>query len=238
MAAWRRWIGHLRQPWRVPWLLWKTIRYQFTAAAVEARYDRRFNIDTGGFIPGSEVGADGATAASGVGYLGTPPALAEHLIRQVRDRAPGATFIDIGAGKGRVLLVAARHPFAKVVGVELTEGSRIARRNAEIMARQVGGLAPIEVIHGDATEYMLPDTPCVLFFYRPFTGEIAERVIRGIVDSVRDRPRPVTIIYYTQDFPTALDDPIFTRRIVTDLPSDRMERFRAFGFQAAIFEAG
>jgi SAM-dependent methyltransferase len=217
-------------------LAWKTIRHSFSAAAAEARYDRRFGVDTAGFIPGLEAGADGA---SGVGYLGTPPAIAEYLIRQIGERARGATFVDIGAGKGRVLLIAARHPFARVVGVELTETlARIARQNAEVMARRIGGLAPIEVIHGDATEYVLPDGPCVLFFYRPFTGEIAESVSRNIVESAHNNPRPITIIYYTQEFPNALRNPLFIRRDLTDLPSDRMERFRNFGFRAAIFEAG
>lgn len=235
MAETRPWLRRLRQPAQLPILMWKTIRHPFTLAAAEARYDRRFGIDTAGFIPG----ADGATAAWGVGYDGTSPAIAEHLIRQVAGRARGATFIDIGAGKGRVLLIAARHPFDKVIGVELTEELvRIARQNAATMARRFPDLAPIEIVLGNALEYALPDTPCVLFFYRPFTGEVAERVIRRIAASARSKPRPISVLYYTQDFPAGFDDPVFTRRDIRNLPSDRMERFRKFGFRAAIFEAG
>lgn len=233
-----RWLSHLRDPARLPALIWRNLRYPFTPAAAEARFDRALGIDTGGTILHPEMQPDGAATAFGIGYVGTPVSIAEHLVRKIADRARGFTFVDIGAGKGRILVLAARHPFARIVGVELADGlCEIARRNAAIVARRLPTAPPIDVVHADATTYELPSGPCVLFLYRPFVGDVAERVVQNIVTSFRDNPRPILILYYTQDFPAGLSDPIFKRHDVNDLPRDRMERFQKHGFRAGIFEA-
>jgi SAM-dependent methyltransferase len=233
-----RLLNHLRDPVRLPGLIWKNLRYPFTPAAAEARFDRALGIDTAGTILNPVAHPDGTAAAFGAGYVGTPVAIAEHLIRKIADHARGFTFVDIGAGKGRVLVIAARHPFARVVGVELADGlCDIARRNAAIVARQRPNGPPIEVVHADATTYELPSGPCVVFLYRPFVGAVAERVVQNIITSFRNNPRPITVLYYTQDFPTGLSDPIFRRHEVYNPPHDRMERFKKYGFRAGIFEA-
>ena len=233
-----RLLFHLRDPARLPALIWKNLRYPFTPAAAEMRFDRTLGIDTDGTILHPEVQPGSAAAAHGVGYVGTPVSIAMHLIQTIADRTRGFTFVDIGAGKGRILVLAAGYPFARIVGVELADGlCETARRNAAVVARRLPRAPPIDVVHADATTYELPSDPCVLFLYRPFIGDVAERVVQNIVTSFRANPRQIFILYYTEDFPAGLSNPIFTRHDVNDLPRDRMERFRKHGFRAAIFEA-
>lgn len=92
---------------------------------------------TGGEIIGKRLMIAPEKKTYAKGYAGTPPTVAEHLIGLVADRARGFTFIDYGAGKGRVLLIAARYQFDRVVGVELSEPLiRVAAANIAVYAQK------------------------------------------------------------------------------------------------------
>jgi len=226
-------ISHLSRPAHLPGLLWKNLRQPFTVAAAEQRFDRRLGgIDTGGFVPGEQLDIPGATA-----YHACPPRIVERLLREIADPRLYA-FVDIGAGKGRALLIAAKYPFVRVIGVELNGPlASIATRNVEVARCHASFLAPIEIAKADAVNYAWPETPCVFFLYRPFTGELAEQVMQSVIRSFRSKPRRMIILYYTQEYPLALQDAIFVRHDIPDLPNDRLDRFRNFGFSAAVFEA-
>ena len=81
-----------------------------------------------------------------------------------------ATFVDIGAGRGRALFLAAEYGFSWVLGVELdAEHHRLAAAN---LARYRGARgAAIQLVHGDAAAVELPAAPLVVFVYNPFGRE-------------------------------------------------------------------
>jgi SAM-dependent methyltransferase len=112
-------------------------------------------------------------------------------------RAEGFTFVDIGCGKGRVLLSALALPFSRVIGIELSRAlSKIAEKNltsARLIARRCSSA---QVIRGDATEFSMPHGPNVVFFYNPFPLDTMEIVLGNIVRSYLDAPRPVFLIFY------------------------------------------
>lgn len=112
----------------------------------------------------------------------------------VRPKVPGeSVFYDLGCGKGRALCVMARHPFKKVVGVELRpELCESARDNA---ARLRGRVAPIEVVQGDATQPEFADGD-VYFFYNPFGAPTFTQVLRNLERSLEAAPRSLTLVYY------------------------------------------
>ncbi|GAA0553908.1 class I SAM-dependent methyltransferase [Chitinophaga japonensis] len=86
------------------------------------------------------------------------------------------TFIDVGSGLGRNLLLAAAYPFRKIVGIEHsaylheTAGKNIGAYRSAALQCNVFDLQCI-----DALEYEFPAGDLVLYFWRPFTDEIAER---------------------------------------------------------------
>ena len=205
------------------------------ARAAERRYDRALGVDTGGEIVGGRLMMPPEGAARAKGYAGTPPAVAERLIGMVADRARGFTFIDYGAGKGRVLLIAAGFPFERVVGVELSEPLiRVAASNIAAYAQSRPGLVPIELVHADALNHELPPGPCVLFFYDPFAAGLMERIGQRVRDSFLANPRKLFVIYYFPAFGHVFDAPFMRRHDVTDLPGDPMNRYGKP--TAAIFE--
>jgi len=72
-----------------------------------------------------------------VSYQPTKARPFQDLLRRL-DLPAGGTFVDVGSGKGRVLLLAARHPFKRVVGIEFSPSlCEQARRNIEIFRAQV-----------------------------------------------------------------------------------------------------
>src|SRR4051812_12995957 len=104
-------------------------------------------------------------------------------------------FIDVGCGKGRVVLQAAMYPFRRVVGVELSpELHATAERNvARSMARLT--CRNIELVQADVLDYEFPDDVTIAYFFNPFEGEVFGAVVEKLVASLRRNPRSLRIIY-------------------------------------------
>jgi SAM-dependent methyltransferase len=161
-------------------------------------YDHQNGTDTSGVVELQAIGAhtdDPALAHAGV-YAGSQPS----VIRAALNALPplsGATFIDLGCGKGRPLLVAAERPFKEVVGVDLSSDLvDIARSNAAITHARDGGRAPIRVVVGDASGYPLPSGDVVLFLYHPFGAPLVARVVAAVEHALEIERRAVYVIYY------------------------------------------
>src|SRR6516225_8353137 len=64
------------------------------------------------------------------GHLGIPPPALTEAISWLPIAHEAFTFVDIGCGKGRALMVASAFPFRRLVGVEISpELCEIARAN-------------------------------------------------------------------------------------------------------------
>ena len=106
------------------------------------------------------------------------------------------TFIDMGCGKGRIVLAASAFPFVSVIGVEFSPPlCRIAESNLAKCRHLRRRAQSTRIIECDATEFAIPGTPCVFFFYNPFSFELLETVIQHITDSYRQYPREIYFIF-------------------------------------------
>ena len=105
------------------------------------------------------------------------------------------TFVDFGCGKGRVVHQAAKRPFRRVIGVEISPAlAEIARTN--LATRRHQHRCPnVEIVVADAKEFPVPDDLTIAYFWHPFAGETHEAVLRGIIDSIDRHPRRVRLIY-------------------------------------------
>jgi predicted RNA methylase len=121
-------------------------------------------------------------------------------VRTLLDALPLAssrfTFIDLGSGKGRSLLVASERPFERIVGVELMpELHRIAQRNVEVYRSPTQACKNIDLYCMSATEFDFGTEPLVLFMYNPFGRDTLARVLERLEASLRETPREVYIVY-------------------------------------------
>jgi 16S rRNA G966 N2-methylase RsmD len=97
---------------------------------------------------------------------------------------------DFGCGKGQILLTAYMNGINKLAGIELNEDiHKIAVKNMELLN------VPSKIINGDAAKFKELDEYNIFFFYNPFGGEVFERVISNIEESVARTERKIHIVY-------------------------------------------
>lgn len=105
------------------------------------------------------------------------------------------TFVDFGCGKGRVVHQAARWPFRRVIGVEVSpELAEIARTALRARAHR-HRCRNVEIVVSDVRDFPVPDDLTIGYFFRSFGDETLEAVLRGIVESIDRNPRRVRLIY-------------------------------------------
>lgn len=115
------------------------------------------------------------------------------------------TFIDLGAGMGRAVLLASEYPFREAVGVELHPTlARIARKNAAAWRAAGRGLAPMRIVCGDAVEFRFPDGPCVAFLFNPFGAPVLRRLLSKLAKSFAGRAGELDVLYINNEHESVL----------------------------------
>ena len=140
------------------------------------------------------------------GYSAIAPSVFHEACRRWQETLPAVSgrinaysFVDVGAGKGRALLLAAELPFRKVIGVEISEElSPIAQRNVARWSHLAKPKSKIRVICEDAANFRWPRTPLLVYLYNPFAcslvAQMAERLAAaaatgsGLVDLLYVNP--------------------------------------------------
>lgn len=106
-------------------------------------------------------------------------------------------FVDLGSGKGRVVLEAARYPFRRVIGVEIAaELTAVARANIAACHDRMR-CGAIELVTADVVEYRLPADVTIAYLYNPFRAAVFEVFLTRLIDMLDRDPRPFRLIYST-----------------------------------------
>lgn len=130
-------------------------------------------------------------------YQATEPALFREMLESLKIEFREFTFIDLGSGKGRVLLMATDFPFRRIVGVELLPGlHRVAQENLATYKSDSQKCFAVESVCGDALEFVFPPEPTVLYLFNPLPEEGLAKVIARLERSLRECPRPVFVLYH------------------------------------------
>jgi SAM-dependent methyltransferase len=130
-------------------------------------------------------------------YQPTEPALFREMMASLPIAFDTFTFVDLGSGKGRTLLMASEYPFKRIVGVELIpELHRAAEQNIREYRSVTQRCSQIEAVCTDASEFVFPDTPLVLYLFNPLPEAGLRRVLRNLEQSLEQSPRPVWIVYH------------------------------------------
>lgn len=107
------------------------------------------------------------------------------------------TFIDLGSGKGRTLLMASDYPFRRIVGVELLPSlDETAQENLRKYKSESQKCFELESICADATEFPFPADPLVIFLFNPFPESGMRRVVANLEQSLLAHSRPVYVLYH------------------------------------------
>jgi SAM-dependent methyltransferase len=231
-------LRHLRNPKALPALVWKNVLFPFTPLGKEMRWDRRLGIDTTGFIPPPDLGLVNDAEKDGGVNNSTPPGIATFLISQLLPRAKGFTFLDIGSGKGRVLLIASRFPFSRVVGFERSQQmNEIAACNVKQFAKHYPDMLTVEIVGGDATRHPLPDGPLVIYLANPFGRKTMRDLVASVKASYQQSPRKIICVYYNALFADEFSQlGIFPVQKTVNVPLDPTDRYTYLNLPIMMFE--
>ncbi len=158
-------------------------------------YDFREGTDTAGVIGLGNLSIASPNKSRGLYYGATKQKPFLQVMKAVT--APrDCTFVDVGCGKGKVLLLAMEQGFDRVTGLEFSsELCAVARSNVEVVRRRKGLKCPIEIVEGDATDYRVRPEDSVFFLFHPFDAHIMSLFMANVVASVALHPRPIWLIY-------------------------------------------
>ena len=185
-------------------------------------FDLEFGVRTSGLVAGRHLGFGHRNDRHFTAYYAIAPSVFQGMIVRWRRCRPGAlslapidafTFIDVGAGMGRAMLLASAYPFRAVVGVELHPTlARIGRRNLALWRAAGRALAPMRMHCRDVAEFPLPPGPCVAFLFNPFGAPVLRRLLRACCRNLAERPGQLDILYVNNEQENVLErEPGFAR---------------------------
>ena len=180
----------LRAAWNLADVLWEFLR-ESTPERKRRRYgdaeydwERRVNTTSGGVRARSRL-----LGLLHSEYQPIEPEIFRHIVGQLHIEFERFTFVDIGSGKGRALLLAAEYPLRRIIGIELLPELH------EIAARNTAQDSRIEPHCGDAAEFRFPLEPLVVYFFNPLPEAGLRKVVGNLEASLRESLRPVYVIY-------------------------------------------
>ena len=198
-------------------------------------FDIEFGVRTSGLVAGRHLHAGHRTDRHATAYYGVAPSVFNSMLERWRRCKPvvpldAYTFIDLGAGMGRAMLLASEHPFHAVLGVEFHPTlARIARRNMAQWRAEGRSLAPMRMYCRDAVAHPVPAGHCVIFLFNPFGGPVLRRLLARWRRAFAGRESQLDILYVNNEQDRLLRiEPGFTRlfygpirRSPADLRADR-----------------
>jgi SAM-dependent methyltransferase len=165
------------------------------AQRADRAFDERLGVETSGIVRLHELAFACDTKELGSRYQASSPASFTRVMGQLELGDRELTFIDVGAGKGRALLMASRLPFRRIVGVEFSpELTEVGQRNVEAWRQRNPDCADIELVCQDATTFAFPDEPLLVYMYNPFEAPVMRKVLGNLRASVQRSPRRVLLV--------------------------------------------
>jgi len=143
-----------------------------------------------------EAGASGEHLTHGYGYEAVKLEVWREIDRCLDIDTREFTFVDLGSGKGRALILASLQGYKKVIGVEFARDLYTASiDNLDQFRRRTPSAPPVEILCQDAATFRFPDAKLVLFLFNPFDDTVLAKVVENLEESLRNVPRRAIVIY-------------------------------------------
>jgi len=167
----------------------RSLAYRIRIAADEHFWDKRLGIKTDYNLLAQE---DTTALKDSCHYEPTPYHVIESILNRLKFGSDDV-FVDLGCGKGRVVLSVAKKKLKKIIGLEAHKDIfNIARDNLEkIKVKNT----PVEILNADVTTFDMKEGT-IFFMFNPFGMATQKCVIERIGNSLITNPRQVRIICY------------------------------------------
>jgi hypothetical protein len=168
-------------------------------------FDSRYHVDTSGLIGGGDLRTGHRNDVFNTAYYGMAPSrfqsvMADWIADETHPPIENYSFVDLGCGKGRAVLMASMFPFRQAIGVELHPGlARTAESNVAAWTAAQRALCPIRILCQEATDFEFPVGACLLYLFNPFTAPVMKLLIDGVETQFAGRPRMLDLIYFNPE---------------------------------------
>jgi hypothetical protein len=182
----------------------------------DGTFDLDYHVETAGFVPINNLKTVGRHRADAVDYQATSPVILRDMLAELSIDFARYTFIDVGAGKGRAILLAAGYSFRKIIGVEFAPSlCDVARRNLETYTGP-RLCTDIEVVCADVDDYEVPPGPIVYFLYNTFAAAMMARFASKVLGHCRGDALPSFVLYCSPEHARVYRDERFSTLASTD----------------------
>jgi SAM-dependent methyltransferase len=170
------------------------------ALGAEYLFDVRRGVRTRGFVRNESALSRLSVGGDGNYYqpIGLSPL--RRLVATIPVEPATATFVDLGAGRGRAVLLAAELGFGRVLGIELdpdlaAEGAENVRRwRTGRRGRHSDGQV-VDVVAGDAAGFTPPDGPLVIALFNSFGATTLKLLLGRLCEEQRGDAAPLFLAY-------------------------------------------
>lgn len=130
-------------------------------------------------------------------YQPTEPGLFHEMLASLNIDFRQFVFVDIGSGKGRVLLMAAGYPFRRIIGVELLPAlHRAAKENIRKYKDISQQCFVIETVCQDARDFEFPLEPLLVYLFNPLPEAGLAQLLNHLERSLQEKSHPVYLLYH------------------------------------------
>lgn len=142
----------------------------------DSAFDKKLGVDTKGPVGLWHLRVRSDNLQHAIRYEGVDPDLFRRALTEIGENFSGFSFIDLGCGKGRALLLADEFNFSQIIGVEFApELAAVARKNGH----RAGVNAT--VLSQDAVQFSFPPGDSVVYLYNPFGPTVMEPVLDHVL---------------------------------------------------------
>jgi SAM-dependent methyltransferase len=182
------------------------VRYAFRSKIADNNYDKRNLTDTATRIENEQLAMPNAEAQShATCYRTSSERFIGYLIEQLRINYQEYDFVDIGCGKGRVLLVASNFPFRSICGIELSQlAFQIAEKNIRTYRSIDRKCFNIHIRNLDARDFEPDVANTVYYFFEPFDTDVLKAVVTKLASKLRGRGKTIYVVCVWSDLPPVL----------------------------------
>lgn len=207
---WRHYRSFTRTPDKLSWVGRRLSRRKLFRRAweeferelprqqqINLQFDQRYGTETADETALVETGVSANAAERGNGvYRPLWESAFFEALAQLDIDFHGFTFVDVGSGKGKLLLLASDYPFKKIIGLEYApQLHEIATRNIEKYRKHAKRCEDIVSVHADALDYEWPAGPIVGLIFNSFDPDTMYDVAKRFDAELSGRAEPVYLIY-------------------------------------------